>query len=262
MSSVAAPARSALRASLFAGTLAEISATYHLRRVRTLEEKAHWLQYSAQRILRRIGVRVSAHAAPPSEGLLVSNHLSYLDVLVYASLVPAVFVSKREVEAWPVFGRLATMAGTIYVDRERRPERENATDRIENALLAGLPVVLFPEGTSSDGRELLPFHSPYFEPAMRTGSSVTAAAITYSSESATEPELAYYGADVFGPHLFRTLGQRGMHASVRFSQPAFFRNRKEAARWAEHEICQMRATEAQQQASVHDEERYRLVPAG
>ncbi len=252
-----------VRASVFAATLVEITAAYQLRGVTTREQRALWLQYAACRILRRIGVRVTADGPLPAAGLLVSNHLSYLDVLVYASLLPAVFVSKREVASWPVFGPLATMAGTIYVDRDRRPERQNASAQMEEALAAGLPVVLFPEGTSSDGAALLPFHSPYFEPAVRSGAVITAAAIAYTSQSAPEQDLAYYGDDVFGPHLLRTVGQRGLHARVRFSNDsACYASRKEAARRAEGEVRWLRATMTETDATAQSEELYRLTQSG
>ncbi len=180
-------------------------------------ERADWLQDAAARVLKRIGMEVMAEGHPPRHGLMVSNHLSYLDVLAYASTMPCVFVAKREVREWPVFGAFATMAGTIYVDRERRSANDGAARLIEEALAAGVPVVLFPEGTSSDGSGVLPFHSSFFEPAIRAGVSVSAAAIGYASSTAEEAALAYHGDDVFGTHLVRTLGLRGLKARVAFA---------------------------------------------
>ena len=110
----------------------------------------------------------------PSSGLLVSNHLSYLDIVVLSSIRPCVFVAKRDVARWPLFGWLAHAAGTIFVDRERRFSTE-FVNGIHEAIAAGLPVVLFPEGTSSDGSTVLPFKSALLESAVQLRSPVAAA---------------------------------------------------------------------------------------
>ena len=86
----------------------------------TQPARSRWLQWCARRTLRVFGVRYQATGAPPQTGLLVANHLSYLDILVLVSLTPAVFVSKAEVKHWPVFGWFACLAGTLFVDRTRR----------------------------------------------------------------------------------------------------------------------------------------------
>ena len=114
-------------------------------------------------------------------------------------------------------GRLTTMAGTIYVDRERTAANGGATALMEQALAMQVPVILFPEGTSGDGATMLPFRSPFFEPAVRIGAEVTGAAIGYESATASESQLAYYGDAVFGAHMLRMLGQRRVRARVAFS---------------------------------------------
>ena len=100
---------------------------------------------------------VSASGPLPASGLIVSNHLSYLDILFYASLMPCIFVSKSEVLSWPLFGILARCGGTIFVERSRAHGVDEPARRIAAALTLGIPVVLFPEGTSTDGRTVLPF---------------------------------------------------------------------------------------------------------
>ena len=116
-----------------------------------------------------------------------------------------VFVAKSEVRRWPLLGTLARLGGTIFVDRSRGLQVAQASRQIEQGLRDGFPVLLFPEGTSSDGREVLPFRSPLFDPAIRAGASVTAAAIRYHAADAAENEVTYWGEMVFVPHLFRTL---------------------------------------------------------
>jgi 1-acyl-sn-glycerol-3-phosphate acyltransferase len=239
-------ALTALRAAGLAAVLAQVKADFHLRRRRrgstlTACERAGWLHASCGVALRRIGVEVTAEGEPPRHGLLVSNHLSYLDVLVYASLFPCLFVAKQEVAGWLLFGQFATMAGTIYVNRERGAANRSATAAMEQALRDGLPVVLFPEGTSSDGSSVLPFRSPFFEPAMQAEALVSPAAIGYSSETAAESRLAYYGDDAFAPHLLRTLGQRQVRAHVAFGGARSYADRKRAASGTQAEVEAMRA---------------------
>jgi 1-acyl-sn-glycerol-3-phosphate acyltransferase len=242
---------SGLRTSLFVASLADVAANFGMRRLRlkgrplSALDRAGWLHDAARTILRRVGTEVIAEGEPPSHVLIVSNHLSYMDVLVYASLLPCLFVSKREVQDWPVMGRLASMAGTIYVERERSADHRSAAGLLEQALAAQVPVVLFPEGTSTDGGTLLPFRSPFFEPAVRTHAEVTAAAIGYESSTAAESELAYCGDDTFGPHLLHTFGQVGVRAHVAFSSAGGrYVDRKEAARMTHAEVERLRASVA------------------
>jgi len=234
---------------MLGAALAEVAASFGLRYLQlggakslTARERANWLQDAASTVLQRAGMKVVADGTPPPHGLVVSNHLSYLDVLAYASTMPCAFVAKQEVRGWPIFGAFATMAGTIYVNRERRTANNHAVALMEEALTAGLRVVLFPEGTSSDGRQMLRFHSGFFEPAVRTNAVVTTAAIAYASSTAEEAALAYHGDDVFGTHLVRTLGQRHLEARVVFAtEGKRYVSRKDAARATQSEVELLRS---------------------
>src|SRR5262245_42413639 len=139
--------------------------------------RAAWLQRGSNRVLRIFRVETKVAGKIPSSGLLVCNHLSYLDVLVLASLAPCVVVSKSEVKHWPVFGWFTRLAGAVFVHRERRTQTAHAVDAIETALRTGVLVVLFPEGTSSCGETVLPFKSSLLEPATRQGHTLTASLI-------------------------------------------------------------------------------------
>ena len=104
------PIRSGARAGMLSISLMEVAASFCVRSLRlggaramTPRERAYWLQEAASTVLRRIGVEVVADGYAPLEGLVISNHLSYLDVLAYASTMPCAFVAKREVSRWPVF---------------------------------------------------------------------------------------------------------------------------------------------------------------
>jgi len=91
--------------------------------------------------------------------LILSNHASWLDIVVITSLTPVVFVAKKEVAGWPIFGWLAKLQRTVFIDRERRHRTGAATQEIAERLIGGDAVVLFAEGTSSDGNRILPFRS-------------------------------------------------------------------------------------------------------
>jgi 1-acyl-sn-glycerol-3-phosphate acyltransferase len=264
------PFRSGLRTAMLGTAMAEATASFGMRRLRsgggkalTVRERANWLQDAASTALRRIGMEVVADGDPPLHGLVVSNHLSYLDVLAYASLSPCVFVAKQEVRGWPVFGTFATMAGTVYVSRERGSANSGAAALMEESLAAGVPVVLFPEGTSTDGAQILRFHSRFFEPAIRTNAVVTAAAIGYASSTAEETALAYHGDDIFGTHLVRTLGQRDLAARVVFAASGRrYAERKEAARATQDEVGALRTVLAGRSAVKHPTDPLRLTRAG
>jgi 1-acyl-sn-glycerol-3-phosphate acyltransferase len=203
--------------------------------------RAGWLHASCARIARRLSLLPGVSGAPEGSGLIVSNHLTYLDILVYGAVHSFVFVAKSEVRRWPLLGTLASLGGTIFVDRDRSLQAAQAGQQIEQSLEDGLTVLLFPEGTSSDGHEVLPFRSPLFEPAIRTGASVTAAAIRYQAADAVESQVTYWGQMVFLPHLFSTLCVPELAAEICFDSPCRFSDRKTAARVALQKVRGLRA---------------------
>jgi 1-acyl-sn-glycerol-3-phosphate acyltransferase len=180
-----------------------------------LRLRAHWLQKSCRRVLRVLNVEVDAHGPVPTSGLLVCNHISYLDVLVLGSLTPAVFVAKHEVKHWPVFGWFAALAGTVFVDRERRIQTWQAAKEIEAVLDSGQLIVLFPEGTSSNGKTVLPFKSSLLEPATKTTWLLSAGALKYEIEDGNASEEVCYWKDMtFFPHLLNLLTKDHIFAHV------------------------------------------------
>jgi 1-acyl-sn-glycerol-3-phosphate acyltransferase len=149
--------------------------------------------------------------------MIVSNHLSYLDILAFGAITPCVFVAKQEVAGWPVLGFFARMAGTIFVNRASRLQVADANARIESALKAGATVLLFAEGTSSDGRTVLPFRPALLEPMIRTQCPATPAAVSYSiSYGSVADEVCYWRDMTLVPHLLNLLSKQGVHANVRF----------------------------------------------
>jgi 1-acyl-sn-glycerol-3-phosphate acyltransferase len=204
-------------------------------------DRAVWMHQSCALMLRRMGIAVASEGPRPHAGLIISNHLSYLDILVHAAIGPRIFVSKSEVRSWPAIGLLAHLGGTIFIQRDRRAHAMEAAFEIEAFLSAGIPVVLFPEGTSTDGATLLPFYSFLFEPAVEAASPVTAAALSYQAEDAEERDLCYYGDIHFAPHFIETLGHRDVRGKIRFDgQARIYKNRKQAANDAWERVARLR----------------------
>jgi 1-acyl-sn-glycerol-3-phosphate acyltransferase len=206
--------------------------------------RAHWLQKSCRRVLRVLNVEVDAHSPVPTSGLLVCNHLSYLDVLVLGSLTPAVFVAKREVKHWPVFGWFAALAGTIFVDRERRTQTGRAAEQIEAVLEGGQLIVLFPEGTSSDGKTVLPFKSSLLAPATKRTRPLSAGALRYNIEHGDVAEEVCYWKDMtFFPHLLNLLTKDHILSRVCVLKvEGATACRKALARQLQSEVSQLNAT--------------------
>lgn len=181
--------------------------------------RASWLHICSGRVLRVFGLKPSVSGPVPEGGLLISNHLSYLDILVYSTIVPtAVFVAKRDVKSWPVFGWYASMAGTVFVHRENRLQVGEATDEIEAALKVGALVVLFPEGTSSDGKSVLPFKSSLLAPAAAQTHPLSVASIQYELDDGDVGEEVCYWKDMtLVPHIINLASKRVVRATVRFA---------------------------------------------
>lgn len=215
-------------------TSAQAGANFLVRRARgalTSGDRAQWLHEWCGRAFRRLGIEAVAEGQFPSRGLLVSNHLGYLDILVFSALSPCVFVSKKEVRSWPLYGALATMAGTVFVDRARLADAHRASLEMAHALSQGSVVVLFPEGTSSNGATVLPFRPALFEAAVTCGECVSSAHISYAVEDGSvENDICYWGAMSFFPHLLRLLSLQKIRARVRFAaENRRFADRKLAA---------------------------------
>ena len=166
--------------------------------------KARWLQTTCERALRALAVGVESRGEPAKGAVIVANHLSYLDILVLAALTPAVFVSKKEVRSWPLFGWFAEKAGTRFIDRNRRGDVARIGEELGPAMAAGLTVVLFLEGTTTDGRGVLPFKASLLEPAVRNGWRVVPAALDYAVPAgrSTEREVCWWGDMTLAPHLW------------------------------------------------------------
>jgi 1-acyl-sn-glycerol-3-phosphate acyltransferase len=198
-------------------------------------------------VLAALDIRYRVEGQPPAGStLIVANHLSYLDIVIASAALPCAFVAKKEIGSWPAFGPLSKIGGAIFVDRGNRASSWETADEMAARLAEPVPVVLFPEGTSTDGSEVIRFHSTLFAPAVEGGLLVVPAAVFYEiSGAATERDLCWFGDDSFLPHLLRVLEITGFTAVIRFGAAEVFPDRQTAA-WRSHDaIAGMRAAPSQ-----------------
>jgi 1-acyl-sn-glycerol-3-phosphate acyltransferase len=216
-----------------------------LREPLTLEQRAQWMHENCRLAMKALGIRCRIEGQPPEHGLLVSNHLSYLDIVLFGAALPCFFVSKAEVGRWPFFGAMGRAGGTLFLNRSSRASAEKVSSKIAARLSLPVPILFFPEGTSTDGTVLLHFHTRLFEPAIVAGAPVTAASVRYVLEDGIEErELCWFGDAPFLPHLWKALGATGFCAEVRFGEPHIYPHRRTAAVSTRAEIASLRGKRA------------------
>lgn len=195
---------------------------------------------------RAIGLKVAASGALPDQAprLVVANHVSWTDIIALASLYPFVFLSKSEVNSWPLLGLLARVQGTIFVARETRRDIARASRALAETLNSGRDVVVFPEGTSTDGGAILPFRPGPFEALQKTtGPAVVAPVALYYTDRAGHPvDLGWYGDMTLIDHIRRLLRQNGAICHIRFGEAiaATGADRKTTAMQAEKQVRALR----------------------
>lgn len=198
-------------------------------------------------VCRLLGIGLEVKGTPPEEGplLIVSNHVSWIDIMVLSAVAPLSFVAKREVARWPFFGTLARLQRTVFVDRDRRHATGNSRNEMKERLLAGDILVLFPEGTSSDGRRVLPFKSSFFGAADTEGVLVQPVSLAYRGHRNLPmnrrlmPAYAWYGDMDLAPHLMEALASGPIEVTIVCHPPLSLSgemNRKALARHAEAEV--------------------------
>ena len=167
-----------------------------------------------------VRMRVEPKGTPPQAPFfLVSNHLSYMDIVAFAAHLDCVFVAKSEVANWPILGLLCRSMGTIFVDRNSRMDVLRVNRLIEQALSSGKGVLLFPEGTSTPGGEVWPFHSALLEPAVQQGCPVSFATVSYRTPVGQAPahlSVCWWGEMSFLAHFYRLLQLKSAEATLVF----------------------------------------------
>ena len=181
--------------------------------------------------LMRIRVRVNGTPVTERAALFVSNHVSWVDIVVIGSITPVAFVAKREVAAWPLVGITAKMQRTVFVDRTRRQQAGDAVAEMVQRLASGTSVVLFAEGTSSDGNRVLPFRSALVGAVKEAGARaesgilVQPMSINYTTLHGIpmgrqhRPLVAWYGDLDFVPHIRAFIARGAVDAVVSYGEP-------------------------------------------
>ena len=185
-------------------------------------------------MMRAVGVRVSVEGVPPPPGaLVVSNHLSYLDIPVLGSVVPMVFVAKAELRRWPLWGFAASVGGTIFVNRATKRDVIRVRDEMVEARERGDTVIVFPEATSTGGETILPLKPALLADAAAEGAPVHWLTVSYRTPPDSPParySVCWWGDVGFVPHVVGLFAVRRVYCTVRFGDaPVRSRDRKEMA---------------------------------
>ena len=173
--------------------------------------KTHWLR----RFSAIVNLCITKQGEPPEQGaLLVSNHVSWLDIIVIGQYLPAYFVAKSDILSWPIIGYLSKQGGTIFIRRGDRKHIKATTEKMVWVLKQNSNIIAFPEGTTTSGDEVLSFHASLFQPALLTRSAIQPVALQYQGEA--KQQAPFIGDDDFIPHLIKMLSLDKIEVHVSF----------------------------------------------
>lgn len=193
------------------------------------------IRWWSAKMLGSIGIELQVEGVPTAGGcLLAVNHVSWLDIMAVHAVVPAArFVSKADVQAWPLVSRLVDAAGTLYLERERKRDALRVVHRMAESLRRGDTVAVFPEGTTTTGHDLLPFHANLLQAAIATGVPVQPVSLRYADAShAVSEAVEFVGDTTMLQSLWRTARGERIVARLVFlpPRPAAGAERRELAR--------------------------------
>jgi 1-acyl-sn-glycerol-3-phosphate acyltransferase len=193
-----------------------------LARRQPLSWRARMLGVWARACCQVIGMRIEARGgAPAPPFLLVANHLGYVDILLLAAHARGIFVARGDLAHWPILGWLTRQAGTLYLDRANPRDIPRVVQQADRALHAGVGVFLFPEGTSSDGSDVLPFKPSLLESSARLAMPVSHASLAYTTPCRCAPArlaVCWWGDMPFAPHLWELLKLPYFEARITFGE--------------------------------------------
>jgi 1-acyl-sn-glycerol-3-phosphate acyltransferase len=175
------------------------------------------IQWWSAGVLRSVGMTLDVRGtAHPGASLIVANHVSWIDIAaLHAALPQARFVSKTDVLAWPLLGWLIRNAGTLFIERERKRDAVRVVHAMAEALQAGDSIAVFPEGTTGEGPQLLPFHANLLQAAIATGTPVQPVVLRFSDAQDTYSRaVVYVGDTTLMQSLWRIASGRGLCAHV------------------------------------------------
>ncbi|MGB6006573.1 lysophospholipid acyltransferase family protein [Castellaniella sp.] len=196
------------------GLLTELLVFPWLSRTRRRAVVGGWSRW----LLVLCGVRVRVQGRPVRQGavLWVANHVSWVDIFVLNSVRTTSFVAKSDIRRWPVIGLLVAWAGTLFIDRRHRQAVRDAGRQMAACFQQGDSVGLFPEGTTTDGGDILPFHAGLFEAAVQSAVPVQPVALRFLRGGRRAPELAFVGDQTLAANLWFLLGAWGVVVECEF----------------------------------------------
>jgi lyso-ornithine lipid O-acyltransferase len=211
----------------------------------------HWYH---RQVCKIVGIRlhIDGEVAEEQGVLLISNHVSWLDITVLSAVAPVSFVAKQEVASWPFVSWLAKLQRSVFVDRTRRDEASDKANEILSRLQSGDHVVLFAEGTSSDGNSVVPFKTALFAAVKPIGGAPMGANVSAQTIALTytklyglplcrrgRPVVAWYGDMDMASHAWKLLGLGPLDVYIKLGPPVLldqFPDRKALARYAEDKV--------------------------
>ena len=186
------------------------------------EQRHERIRWWSKKMLAVLGIALDVAGEPARRSsLLVANHVSWLDIMAVHAVVPeARFVSKADVRSWPLVARLVDAAGTLYLERERKRDALRVVHAVAEALAAGQVVAIFPEGTTSTGHGLLPFHANLLQAAIATGTAVQPVALRFADAThAVSEAVEFIGDTGLLASLWRTSLGDGVRVRLAFLPP-------------------------------------------
>lgn len=206
---------------------------------RTARQRAV-VRWWMRRLCNILGMRVRIDGSRPDRGtLLAANHISWLDIPAVMSTIDVDFVSKREVSRWPLVGTMAARAGTIFIARGDRAAAAATADLMAARLLQPYNVIVFPEGTTTDGSSVRRFHARLYQAAIQTDAPVQALAIRYPGEDGPHGVAPFVGDVSLVSHVWRLLARKRFTVELKFCKPlTSIADRRALAQRTQAQICQ------------------------
>lgn len=238
MSDIRREARRLARAALLLAHLTGGAVTTHLvfplAGLSGLDRHGRWRAATVRAwmrtLLRILNVKLRVHGTIRHGAVLYcANHVSWLDIPCLRAILDAAFIAKAEVRRWPLVGGMAARAGSLFLARGERAATDRVTEHMTWRLAAGAPVIVFPEGTSTDGSGVLRFHARLYQAATRLHGHVQAVAIRYPGATGINPVVPFVGDDDLVSHLWRLLGEDRIEAELHFCAPLSAHGRERRA---------------------------------
>ena len=186
-------------------------------------QRAQAVEQWSRDMLKALGVALHSQGDVPTHGpvLVVCNHVTWLDILVLHACSHARFVAKSEVHHWPLIGPMAAAAGTLFIERASRRDAMRVVHQMVEVLQAGEVLAVFPEGTTSDGLQLLPFHANLIQAAISANAPVLPTALRYvdARSGQTSQAVSFVGDESLVDSLWRTACASGLQVHVAWGQP-------------------------------------------